>query len=122
MLALDGLGMSEGPVGRACSLQLRRKSPAGAGPLERGNVTDQKAQMIAQLHRIEGQIRGLARMVEEDRECHDVLGQLLAARNSLHRVGVDMVAVYVTQCAGELSPSAKQALEDAVTMLGKMAS
>ena len=83
---------------------------------------ENKEKVIARLRRIEGQIRGLARMVEEDRDCHEVLGQLMAARNSLQRVGIDMVGIYVTQCAGELPGDAKQALEDAVAMLGKMTS
>ena len=44
--------------------------------------------LLARLRRIEGQIRGIHRMVSEDRVCEDVLTQLMAARSGLDQVGL----------------------------------
>jgi len=50
------------------------------------------------LRRIEGQIRGLQRMVEEQRDCEAILTQLMAARAALDRVGLLVAENYVQQC------------------------
>jgi DNA-binding FrmR family transcriptional regulator len=50
------------------------------------------------LKRVEGQIRGLQRMVEEKRECEAILTQLIAARAALDRVGLLVVENYVEEC------------------------
>ena len=50
------------------------------------------------LKRIEGQIRGLQRMVEEQRDCEAILTQLMAARAALDRVGLLMVEDFVQEC------------------------
>jgi len=50
------------------------------------------------LKRIEGQIRGLQRMLEEQRECEAILTQLMAARSALDRVGMLVAENYVQQC------------------------
>ncbi|GAF90737.1 unnamed protein product, partial [marine sediment metagenome] len=44
--------------------------------------------LLARLRRIEGQIRGIHRMVSEDRMCEDVMTQLMAARSGLDQVGL----------------------------------
>jgi CsoR family transcriptional regulator, copper-sensing transcriptional repressor len=50
------------------------------------------------LKRVEGQIRGLQRMVEEGRECEAILTQLMAARAALDRVGLLVAANFVQDC------------------------
>lgn len=50
------------------------------------------------LKRVEGQIRGLQRMVEEQRECEAILTQLMAARAALDRVGLLVADNYVQEC------------------------
>jgi DNA-binding FrmR family transcriptional regulator len=49
------------------------------------------AAIDAGLARVEGQCRGLRRMVEEGRSCEEVLQQLVAARNALDRIGCDLL-------------------------------
>jgi DNA-binding FrmR family transcriptional regulator len=48
--------------------------------------------VIKRLRRLEGQIRGLQRMVEEGSECRDIVTQLAAARGALDRVGFRLMA------------------------------
>lgn len=50
------------------------------------------------LKRVEGQIRGLQRMVEEGRECEAILTQLMAARAALDRVGLLVATSFVQDC------------------------
>ncbi len=54
--------------------------------------------LLARLRRIEGQIRGIHRMVSEDRMCEDVLTQLMAARSSLDQVGLLLMDRHIEQC------------------------
>ena len=59
---------------------------------------DNKGNLLNRLSRIEGQVRGLARMVEEDRYCIDVLTQLRAARAALSRVETEMLRDHLDHC------------------------
>ncbi len=54
--------------------------------------------LLARLRRIEGQIRGIQRMLEEDRVCEDIVTQLMAARSSLDQVGVRLIEHHVERC------------------------
>ena len=54
--------------------------------------------LLARLRRIEGQIRGIHRMVAEDRVCEDVLTQLRAARSGLDQVGLLIMDRHVESC------------------------
>ncbi len=59
---------------------------------------DTTADVIKRLHRIEGQIGGIARMIEESRDCEEVVTQLAAASKALDRVGFKIVASGMRQC------------------------
>ncbi len=53
---------------------------------------------LRRLRRIEGQVRGIQRMVEEDEYCIDVLTQISAATKALHSVGLGLVEEHVNHC------------------------
>lgn len=57
-----------------------------------------KASSLKRLGRIEGQVRGLARMVEEDRYCIDVVTQISAVRAALKRVEEEILRDHVGHC------------------------
>ncbi|MDW4653131.1 metal-sensitive transcriptional regulator, partial [Escherichia coli] len=57
-----------------------------------------KTSCLKRLKRIEGQIRGLATMVEEDRYCIDVVTQIAAARAALRRVEEEVLRDHVAHC------------------------
>jgi DNA-binding FrmR family transcriptional regulator len=57
-----------------------------------------KASCIKRLSRIEGQVRGLGRMVEEDRYCIDIVTQLSAVRAALRRVEQEVLRDHVGHC------------------------
>jgi DNA-binding FrmR family transcriptional regulator len=54
--------------------------------------------LLNRLKRIEGQVRGVARMIEEDRYCIDVLTQLQAVRAALARVETEMLKAHLNHC------------------------
>jgi DNA-binding FrmR family transcriptional regulator len=57
-----------------------------------------KTSCLKRLRRIEGQVRGLARMVEEDRYCIDVVTQIAAVRAALRRVEEEVLRDHVAHC------------------------
>src|SRR6516225_7773477 len=57
-----------------------------------------KASMMKRLKRIEGQVRGLARMVEDDRYCIDIITQISAVRAALRRAEEEILADHVAHC------------------------
>jgi DNA-binding FrmR family transcriptional regulator len=60
--------------------------------------TEIKTSCLKRLKRIEGQIRGLAGMVEDDRYCIDVVTQIAAARTALRRVEEEILRAHVAHC------------------------
>jgi DNA-binding FrmR family transcriptional regulator len=57
-----------------------------------------KPQLLNRLNRIEGQVRGVARMVEEDRYCIDVLTQIRAVRAALAKVESELLKTHLDHC------------------------
>ncbi|HEU0081888.1 MAG TPA: metal-sensitive transcriptional regulator [Bradyrhizobium sp.] len=57
-----------------------------------------KASVVRRLNRLEGQVRGLAGMVEDDRYCIDIVTQISAARAALRRVEEEILRDHVAHC------------------------
>lgn len=57
-----------------------------------------KSSILKRLTRIEGQVRGLSRMVEDDRYCIDIVTQISAARAALDRVELELLQAHVAHC------------------------
>ena len=80
-------------------------------------IQDNKPKLLNRLHRIEGQVRGVTRMVEDDRYCIDVLTQLQAIRAALARVETEMLKNHLNHCiedaiiAGDAAEQRKKATE-----------
>lgn len=64
---------------------------------ERG-YTDHKDAVVKRLRRIEGQVRGLQRMVEEDAYCIDVITQVAAATKALQAVALELLEDHLGHC------------------------
>ena len=60
-----------------------------------------KSRNLARLRRIEGQVRGLQKMVEEDRYCADVLTQISSVHEALRSVGRELVRNHLKHCASD---------------------
>ena len=59
---------------------------------------DIKASVVKRLGRIEGQVRGLSKMVEDDRYCIDIVTQISAVRAALRRVEEEVLKDHVAHC------------------------
>jgi DNA-binding FrmR family transcriptional regulator len=71
--------------------------------------TNAKAAVLKRLRRIEGQVRGLARMVEGDRYCIDVVTQLSAVRAALRRAEEEILADHAAHCVENAISSGNKA-------------
>jgi DNA-binding FrmR family transcriptional regulator len=60
--------------------------------------TKSKSARLKRLSRIEGQVRGLSRMVEEDRYCIDIVTQIAAVRAALAKVEEDILQDHISHC------------------------
>ena len=71
--------------------------------------TKDKHALVKRLHRIEGQVRGLERMVEEDRYCIDVLTQISAVTTALESLALRILDDHVQHCVADALTSGDQA-------------
>jgi DNA-binding FrmR family transcriptional regulator len=58
----------------------------------------QKAALLRRLRRVEGQVRGIERMIEEERYCVEILDQIAAARTALEQVGLRLLEQHARHC------------------------
>lgn len=80
----------------------KRTTEPHAGDTERkAHGVDDKARAknLTRLRRIEGQVRGLQKMVEEDRYCPDILMQIASVHEALRSVGRELVRNHLKHCA-----------------------
>lgn len=68
---------------------------------------DISADALTRLRRIEGQVAGIARMIESNRECRDVVTQLAAASKGLEQVGFRLLASGMRYCAADETAAAE---------------
>ncbi len=74
------------------------------------------------LKRVEGQVRGILKMIENEKDCKDVISQLSAARSALDRSIASIVAENLQQCLTEQSDRGEdtsEIVEEAIELLVK---
>lgn len=71
--------------------------------------SDVKTTAQRRLNRIEGQVRGLSRMVEDDRYCIDIVTQISAVRAALRRLEEEVLRDHVSHCVNQVIASGDQA-------------
>ena len=77
--------------------------------------------LIKRLARVEGQVRGISRMIEADRYCIDVVTQINAVRAALDRIALGLVDDHVRHCLKDPEKSDERA-EELMQALGRMLS
>jgi len=92
---------------------------------EHGYAADKEA-LVKRLHRIEGQVRGIERMIQDDRYCIDVLTQISAATTALETVAFKVLDDHVSHCvAGALASgdpvAAKEKTEELLAAVHRFA-
>ena len=72
--------------------------PAASGSIPGYAEAADSDRILTRLRRIEGQVRGIQRMVSEERYCVDVLGQISACTNALEKVGLMLLNDHIRHC------------------------
>ncbi|MEU6772286.1 metal-sensitive transcriptional regulator [Streptomyces sp. NPDC046759] len=75
--------------------------------------------VLNRLRRAQGQIAGVIRMIEEGRDCEDVITQLAAASRALDRAGFAIIATGLQQCVADFGPGRKNG-EDPEAMRARL--
>lgn len=79
-----------------------------------------KEDMLARLRRVEGQVRGLQRMVDEDAYCIDVLTQITAASNALKKVAVGLLDDHIRHCVARGSEEGEDLVAEATAAIERL--
>jgi DNA-binding FrmR family transcriptional regulator len=74
------------------------ETPAAAGDTFRHSYTRDKSQLVRRLARIEGQVRGITRMIEREEYCVDILQQTSALRAAVDSLAILVLEDHVTGC------------------------
>lgn len=86
--------------------------------------SDTKEAQLKRLRRIEGQIRGLARMVEQDQYCIDVLTQVSAATKALQSFSLGLLDEHLAHCVADAArrggPDADEKLREASDAIARL--
>lgn len=80
--------------------------------------------LINRLHRIEGQARGIEQMLEDSRDCGDIVQQISAMRSAVDRLGYELVLTNLRACltATDLTPRSEDEIEKALSALSGLRS
>src|SRR6059036_1510262 len=98
----------------------KRPAPGPAHPLvARGNKTG----LAKRLNRIEGQIRGIGRMIDEDRYCIDILTQVSAVQSALDALGLELLEHHLHGCVQHAvrSGDGAHAIDEALAVIRRFA-
>ena len=86
--------------------------------------TPNKQAHLARLRRIEGQVRGLQRMVEEDKYCIDILTQISAVTRALQAVSLNLLEEHLGHCVVQAAvkggPEADEKLREAMDAIARL--
>lgn len=70
-------------------------------PADREEVDKVRKDLINRMRRIEGQARGIAKMLDENRDCTDIAIQMAAMRAAINKAGMKMLATHFMSCIVE---------------------
>jgi CsoR family transcriptional regulator, copper-sensing transcriptional repressor len=94
--------------------------PGGIIPAVPG-YTDHKDEIQVRLSRIEGQVRGIQRMVDEDRYCIDILTQVNAVKAAIDKVAINLLEDHVKHCVADAvkAGEGEEKLQELTTAVGR---
>lgn len=83
--------------------------------------TDPRKSVIARLRRIEGQVRGVQRMIEEEADCGEILNQIAAIKAAVNHAGIVIFENHARQCINKTLSEVdqEQSLEEIVRVMSR---
>jgi DNA-binding FrmR family transcriptional regulator len=83
--------------------------------------TESKPKLLKRLNRIEGQIRGISKMVQDDKYCIDILTQVSAVKAAMDKVALELLRDHAKHClTNEHVHSENDKADELVTAIGRM--
>ena len=79
-----------------------------------------KEDLLTRLARAEGQVRGVRRMVEEDRYCIDILTQIEAAQAALNKIALGLVDEHVRSCMRQGKGATEKQVQELMAAVGRL--
>ena len=93
------MGTSSGTATVACGCGTAHDADASSARKATGVDPDRRDRNLKRLRRIEGQVRGLQRMINDDRYCADILTQISSVQEALRSVGRELMRNHLKHCA-----------------------
>ncbi|MDD4364167.1 MAG: metal-sensitive transcriptional regulator [Synergistales bacterium] len=84
---------------------------------ELDHLSPERKAMLNRLKRVEGQLRGIQRMIIEDKPCHSTLVQLSAARKAMQQACIEILKNYVRKCLAEEGKTDLSEMESLISTL-----
>ena len=108
---------------RAAASAASAQAHAGPGHPLAPRAHAHHAALVKRLNRIEGQVRGIGRMLEEDRYCVDILTQVSAVRSALDALGLELLEHHLHGCVQQAvkSGQGEPAIDEAMHVIRKFA-
>lgn len=79
-----------------------------------------KNDLVIRLNRVEGQVRGIKKMLEEEKYCVDILTQIVAARGALKKVGLKVLQEHVNGCVrSSLNDEDEELIEELINVINR---
>jgi len=111
------------PAKRKAAAATPARPPGAARHAVVPRAGDEKGDLARRMSRVEGQIRGIAAMIEQDRYCIDILTQLAAVRSALDAVGVALLEHHLHGCVQSAvrSGDGQHAIDEALAVIRRFA-
>lgn len=81
--------------------------------------TEARDRIHRRLRRIEGQVRGVQRMLDDERDCQEIVQQLAAIRAAVQQAGLDVMRIYAAQCLSDPDADPQEMVEYLTGTLAK---
>lgn len=82
---------------------------------------DNRKDVILRLKRIEGQVRGVQRMIEDESDCSEILNQIAAVKSAINRVGILMFENHARECIlNSVNDNNEERFQEIINMMGRL--
>jgi len=78
---------------------------------------EEKKKIINRLKTIKGHVQGIENMVEDDKNCDEILAQVAAVKQSIHKVGLAIMEFHASQCFIEDAKVDKEKMEELIKLI-----
>ena len=90
-------------------------------PKSTHRTPEEKKYLRTRLKTIEGQVKGIAKMIDDDKYCHEVLTQLLAINKSIKSLSSDILKSHLSTCvADDIKENNLEVIDEVMELIGRL--